>query len=64
MTPDEFIAKWRRNRGQESAGAQEWFIDLCSVIGHGTPNELDPQQSWFTFERSVREASGRGGVRI
>ena len=61
ITPQQFIAKWRRSRGQESAGAQEWFLDLCRVIGHGTPGELDPQQQWFTFERSVREASGRHG---
>ncbi|MYE54269.1 MAG: class I SAM-dependent DNA methyltransferase [Chloroflexi bacterium] len=61
MTPLEFILKWRRSRGQEAAGAQEWFIDLCRVVGHGTPNELDPMQSWFTFERSLREASGRQG---
>ena len=61
MTPLEFILKWRRSRGQEAAGAQEWFIDLCRVVGHGTPNELDPMQSWFTFERSLREASGRAG---
>ena len=61
MMPLDFIAKWRRSRGQEAAGAQEWFIDLCRVVGHGTPNELDPMQSWFTFERSLREASGRTG---
>ena len=61
MTPEQFIAKWRRSRGQEAAGAQEWFIDLCRVVGHGTPNEIDPMQSWFTFERSVRQASGRPG---
>lgn len=61
MTPEQFIAKWRRSRGQEAAGAQEWFIDLCRVVGHGTPNELDPMQSWFTFERSLREESGRLG---
>ncbi len=61
MTPEQFIAKWRRSRGQEAAGAQEWFIDLCRVVGHGTPNELDPQQEWFTFERSLREVSGRLG---
>ena len=61
MTPEQFIAKWRRSRGQEAAGAQEWFIDLCRVVGHGTPGELDPQQEWFTFERSLREVSGRLG---
>ncbi len=61
MTPQEFIAKWRRSRGQESAGAQEWFLDLCRVVEHPTPGELDPRQEWYTFERSVREASGRLG---
>ena len=61
MTPQQFIAKWRRSRGQGSAGAQEWFLDLCRVLEHGTPGELDPRQEWFTFERSVREASGRLG---
>ena len=61
MTPQEFIAKWRRSRGQESAGAQEWFIDLCRVVEHPTPAELDPRQEWYTFERAVRELSGRRG---
>ncbi len=61
MTPQDFIAKWRRSRGQESAGAQEWFIDLCRVVEHPTPAELDPRQEWYTFERAVRESSGRRG---
>ena len=61
MTPQEFIAKWRRSRGQESTGAQEWFIDLCRVVEHPTPAELDPRQEWYTFERAVRESSGRRG---
>ena len=61
MTPQEFIAKWRRSRGRESAGAQEWFLDLCRVVEHPTPAEMDRSQQWYTFERSVREASGRLG---
>ena len=61
MTPQDFIAKWRRSRGQESAGAQEWFIDLCRVVEHPTPAEMDPRQQWYTFERSVRESTGRRG---
>ena len=61
ITPQDFIAKWRRNRGQESAGAQEWFLDLCRLVEHGTPAELDRRQEWYTFERTVREASGRRG---
>ena len=61
MPPDQFIAKWRRSRGQETAGAQEWFLDLCRVVEHPTPAEMDRSQQWYTFERSVREASGRLG---
>ena len=61
MTPQDFIAKWRRSRGQESAGAQEWFIDLCRMAGHGTPNEVDPRQEWYTFERALRQNTGRPG---
>ena len=61
MTPQDFIAKWRRSRGQESAGAQEWFLDLCRVVEHPTPAEMDRSQQWYTFERSVRESSGRLG---
>ena len=61
MTPQEFIAKWRRSRGQESAGAQEWLLDICRLVEHGTPAELDPRQEWYTFERAVRESSGQRG---
>ena len=61
MTPQQFIAKWRGSRGRESAGAQEWFLDLCRVVEHPTPAEMDRSQQWYTFERSVREASGRLG---
>ena len=35
MSPQDFIAQWSRSRGQESAGAQEWFTDLCRVVKHG-----------------------------
>ncbi len=61
MTPQQFIAKWRRSAGGEMAGAQEWFIDLCRVVDHGTPNEIDPRQEWYTFERGLRQSSGRPG---
>ena len=61
MSPQDFIAKWRRSRGRESAGAQEWFLDLCRVVEHPTPAEMDRSQEWYTFERSVRESSGQLG---
>ncbi len=61
MTPQQFIAKWRRSAGGEMAGGQEWFIDVCRMVGHGTPNEVDPRQEWYTFERTLRQNTGRPG---
>ena len=61
MTPQQFIAKWRRSAGREMAGGQEWFIDVCRMVGHGTPNEVDPRQEWYTFERTLRQNTGRPG---
>ena len=61
MTPQEFIVKWRRSAGGEMAGGQEWFIDLCRMVEHGTPNDVDPRQEWYTFERTLRQNTGRLG---
>ena len=61
MSPEQFIAKWRRSAGGEMAGGQEWFIDVCRMVGHGTPNEVDPRQEWYTFERTLRQNTGQLG---
>ncbi len=50
MTPQDFIAKWSGSRGQESAGAPEWFLDLCRVVKHPTPAEMNRSQRWYTFK--------------
>ncbi len=42
MTPNEFIAKWRATSLKERAAAQEHFLDLCHLIGHPTPADMDP----------------------
>ena len=41
VTPSEFAAKWKGSTATERAGAQEHFIDLCRMLGWGTPND-DP----------------------
>jgi type II restriction/modification system DNA methylase subunit YeeA len=57
----EFIAKWRRSERTERSAAQEHFLDLCEVVGHKKPGEVDPQGEWFTFERgATKENGGRG----
>jgi len=62
---DEFVAKWRGSAGRENASAQEHFIDLCRLVGEPTPNEDDPHQARYTFEKQTTRSSGpRGRVDV
>ncbi len=58
MNPQEFVAKWRGSPLNEAAGYQEHFLDICRLVGHGTPAESDPDQ--FTFQK--RNKKGAAGV--
>lgn len=60
MTPQDFIAKWK-NGGDERRDAQPFFEDLCRLVGHGTPRELDPEHEWFTYEYGAAKTSGGEG---
>lgn len=60
-TPQEFVAKWSRSELKESASSQEHFIDLCRMLGHGTPAEMDSDGTWFTFEYGATKLSGGEG---
>ena len=65
MKADEFVAKWRGSAGRENASAQEHFIDLCRLVGEPTPNEDDPHQERYTFEKQTTRSSGpRGRVDV
>ena len=65
MKADEFEAKWRGSAGRENASAQEHFIDLCRLVGEPTPNEDDPHQERYTFEKQTTRSSGpRGRVDV
>ena len=61
MTPGEFIAKWRAWALNESAAAQEHFIDLCRLLGEPTPAEADPAGEWYCFEHGARKDTGGDG---
>ena len=50
LTPQEFVAKWRKVELKERSASQSHFIDLCFMIGHPTPVEDDPTGQRFTFE--------------
>lgn len=61
MTPQEFSAKWRGVTLKERSAAQEHFLDLCRLIGHATPAEMDPTGERFTFERGATKTGGGDG---
>ena len=61
LTPDAFIAKWRRSELKERSASQEHFIDLCRLLGEPTPAEADPAGDWYCFERGARKDTGGDG---
>jgi len=61
MTARDFIAKWQQVDLKERSAAQEHFIDLCRLVGHPTPVELDPTGDCFCFERGVSKHGGGEG---
>lgn len=61
MTPQEFVAKWRGNTSTERQASQQHFLDLCALVGHPTPAELDPDNKFFTFEAGATKQSGGQG---
>jgi len=61
LSPQEFVAKWRKSEVKESAAAQEHFLDLCRLVGHPTPVEDDPAGERFCFEAGATKARGGQG---
>lgn len=61
MTPQEFIAKWQRANLAERSAYQQYFLDLCDLLGQAKPAAADPDGAWYTFERGVRTARSADG---
>ena len=61
MNLTEFIQRWQRSTLTERSASQQHFLDLCALVGHGTPAEIDPHGDSFTFERGVTKSSGKQG---
>ena len=59
VNPIEFQRKWIGVELKERSASQEHFLDVCRVIGHQTPAEMDPHSEFFMFERGAAKASGR-----
>ena len=61
MTPQDFIAKWKRSQLTERSAAQQHFLDLCDLLGQAKPAAADPDGAWYTFERGVNKTGGGKG---
>lgn len=61
MTPEKFIAKWKSSKLKEMASSHEHFLDLCHLLDEPTPAELDPDGTWYTFEKGVNKTMGSKG---
>ncbi|MXY85727.1 MAG: class I SAM-dependent DNA methyltransferase [Chloroflexi bacterium] len=61
LSAGEFAAKWQDNARRERASAQTHFNDLCDLLGVQAPNDADPSQDWYCFERAVDKTLGGKG---
>jgi len=61
MTPASFIAKWQRVELTERSAAQQHFLDLCRLLGHPLPADVDPTGESFCFERGAGKRDGGDG---
>jgi hypothetical protein len=53
MTPHLFIAKWKRSNLSEMSAYQQHFLDLCDVLGEKKPADVDPDGTWYTFQKGL-----------
>ncbi|HNE03511.1 MAG TPA: hypothetical protein PLT08_03255 [Anaerolineales bacterium] len=53
ITVKQFIEKWSKMELRERASSQSHFNDVCALIGHATPTDIDPTGEFFTFEANV-----------
>jgi hypothetical protein len=61
LTPQAFIARWKKSTLSERAAAQSHFNDLCDLLGQPRPTDADPAGTWYTFERGARMLGGKRG---
>ena len=61
MNPAELIDKWRRAELTERSAAQQHFLDLCDLLDHLKPAEVDPTGERFTFEKGATKKDGSDG---
>jgi len=64
MNPAELQAKWRPSGSielTERSAAQQHFLDLCELLDHPKPADVDPKGELFTFEKGAAKRGGSDG---
>ena len=61
MDVQEFVERWSQSTLRETQASQSHFNELCQIVGHKTPTELDPKGEFFTFEENVVKSTGGRG---
>jgi type II restriction/modification system DNA methylase subunit YeeA len=61
MTPQQFVAKWKRSTLKERSASQSHFNDLCELLGEPKPTDADPHGDWYCFERGAKKTGGGDG---
>ena len=62
MTPQDFVAKWKKAGLSQRSACQQHFLDLCELLGQPKPAEVDPTGEFYTFEHSMEKADGGEGL--
>jgi len=60
-TPQQLVEKWDRAELKERASYQQHFIDICRLVGHPEPAEIDPSGEFFCFEAGGKTTTGGQG---
>jgi hypothetical protein len=61
LSPQQFVKKWSQIQLKERTIAQSHFNDICALVGHKTPLEIDPKGEFFTFEAQADKVGGKLG---
>lgn len=61
MNVQEFIKRWRQSTLKERSASQSHFNDLCELLGEPKPTDVDPDGTWYTFERGAKKTGGGDG---
>ncbi len=61
MDAAAFVEKWRHSTRSEKSAASEHFLDLCELVQHPKPGDVDAQGLSFTMEKRVKKFGGGMG---